>query len=504
MTGERLSFGRGRHAGHWRVAVVQYFARIAITVFACAYLTIDFAPSAYALPSFARQTGQPCGSCHTDFAGLTPYGRRFKIGGYTFGGGQYRTALFPSADDSSDNAKKKWVPPISMMTIVGFTNTQVAQPPPTAPYSTNNNTVVSPVSFFWGGAITDHLGAFAQMTYNAPPLGGFGADPFGHTWTWDNTDVRYADSTSIGKLSITYGITANNNPTVQDPWNTTPAWAFPYASSTVAPTPGSHTIIDGTLAAHVASVGVYADFNDLLYLEATAYHTLDPSTQNALGTDPFGAPGMSTVSPYWRAAIEPHWGNHWLEVGTFGMVSGIHPWAAPPAGAGTPLPLPAVTTVTFPQTDKFTDIGFDSQYQYQGDNYWFTLRGTYIHEYQKLDASFPNGLSSNPTNDLNEAKGYASLAYGSNNRVVLTGQYFNTWGTPDPLLYGSLASAFSPNGSGWIAEIAYIPFISSTAPGWPWLNMRIGLQHTWYQRFDGTSVGAANNNTTFLYLWLAM
>jgi hypothetical protein len=30
------------------------------------------------------------------------------------------------------------------------------------------------------------------------------------------------------------------------------------------------------------------------------------------------------------------------------------------------------------------------------------------------------------------------------------------------------------------------------------------LQHTWYERFDGTSVAAANNNTTLLYLWLAM
>ena len=87
---------------------------------------------------------------------------------------------------------------------------------------------------------------------------------------------------------------------------------------------------------------------------------------------------------------------------------------------------------------------------------------------------------------------------------MLTGQYFNTWGTPDSILYGGLASGFSPNSNGWIGEIAYIPFISSPAPGWPWLNARVGLQYTWYERFDGTSFGAANNNTTFLYLWLAM
>src|ERR1700692_4284966 len=93
-------------------------------VFLAGFLALGRAPSAQALPSFARQTGQPCGTCHTDFAGLTPFGRRFKIGGYTYGGGAYRTALFPSSDDSTDGKEKKWGPPISMMAITGFTNTQ--------------------------------------------------------------------------------------------------------------------------------------------------------------------------------------------------------------------------------------------------------------------------------------------------------------------------------------------------------------------------------------------
>jgi hypothetical protein len=63
---------------------------------------------------------------------------------------------------------------------------------------------------------------------------------------------------------------------------------------------------------------------------------------------------------------------------------------------------------------------------------------------------------------------------------------------------------FSPNTNGWIAEIAYIPFISNFAPGWPWFNMRLGLQYTWYTEFNGTSVGASATNTLFLYAWFAM
>jgi len=38
-------------------------------------------PTASAVPSFARQTGQPCATCHTAFPELTPFGRRFKLSG---------------------------------------------------------------------------------------------------------------------------------------------------------------------------------------------------------------------------------------------------------------------------------------------------------------------------------------------------------------------------------------------------------------------------------------
>ncbi|HML13013.1 MAG TPA: cytochrome C [Xanthobacteraceae bacterium] len=482
------------------------------------FITFAYTRPAEALPSFARQTGQPCGTCHTDFPGLTPYGRRFKLLGYTVGGGKYRTTPFPAlssagtsayADpdlarlagylkapaDGGDVQEKGWVPPISAMAIAGFTHTEAPLSPPTAPYSANDNTILSPVSFFWGGAVTESIGAFAQVTWNAPPAGGF-PDPFGHTWTWDNTDVRFADTARIGNLDVVYGITANNNPSVQDLWNTTPAWTFPYAASTLAPTPATKTLIDGTFAAHVGSVGAYAMINDLLYLETTFYRTLDFYTQNALGTDPFGAPGLfDGVAPYWRIAIEPHWGNNWFMLGTYGMYAAVQPWVDPTFAIGS--------TAVFPNSDKFTDIGFDSQYQYQGENFWLTLRGTYIREFQKLDQSFADGSASNPTDLLNTVRLLASFAYGGDHRIVLTGQYFNTWGTPDPLLYGGLASGFIPDSDGWIAEIAYIPFGMSKAPGWPWGNMRLGVQYVAYNKFDGTTVGASNNNTLFVYAWFA-
>ena len=357
---------------------------------------------------------------------------------------------------------------------------------------------------FYGGAITEHIGAFAQVTYNGSPFGAAGnsADPYAtFQFSWDNTDVRYANTAKFGDLSVIYGITANNLPTVQDPWNTTPAWWFPYAGSTLAPKPGTSTILESGLATHSTSgVGAYVFIDDLLYLELTGYRSINFNAQTKLGIDPFNSFGMiEGIAPYWRIALEPHWGNHWLEFGAFGISTRLHPWDSSQTDANG-----WQINAVVPQTDKYTDTAFDAQYQYQGGNYWFTLRGTYIHENQTLDASSIN-FGTNPTNTLNTFKGMASLAYGNDNRVVLTGQYFSTTGSSDTTAYAANPGCgCSPNSSGYIFEVAYIPFISSQSPVWPWANMRVGLQYTYYNKFDGDTVFAHDNNTLFGYIWFAM
>ena len=55
------------------------------------FLSLLGASSAsWAVPSFARQTGQDCVSCHVGGFGpqLTPFGVRFKIGGYVLSDGK--------------------------------------------------------------------------------------------------------------------------------------------------------------------------------------------------------------------------------------------------------------------------------------------------------------------------------------------------------------------------------------------------------------------------------
>jgi hypothetical protein len=243
-----------------------------------------------------------------------------------------------------------------------------------APYlQPNNNLEFQSASLFYGGAITDHIGAYIQGTYNAQ---GFGP-PNAHLYTWDNLDVRYANTTNSGGMPVVYGITANNNPRVQDPWNSTPAWGYPFVATNLANTPGAKTLIDQGFAAQVVGAGAYTFLNDQLYLEADVYQTLNLGTLNSLGGNPMNTQPINGGAPYFRAAHERRWGRHILEFGTFGMI----------AETGLPMATPAAGT------NRFTDIGFDSQYQYQGDGYRFTIRGTYLHENQQLNASFANGLA---------------------------------------------------------------------------------------------------------------
>jgi hypothetical protein len=413
-----------------------------------------------ALPLYARQTGQPCAACHTAFPELTPFGRRFKLGGYTMGGG-----------DSSL--------PIAVMLQPTFTRTEVGQPGGAAPhFGPNNNFAMQEVSLFTGGRITDNIGAFVQGTYS-------GID---RRFAVDNTDIRFAHSAKIEGHDLLWGLTLHNNPTVQDVWNTTPVWRFPFISSDLAPAPAASTFIEGAFSQRVVGLGSYALIDDLLYLELSGYRTLSKHTQLALGTDPSEGSAIDGVAPYWRIALEPNFGRHSLQVGAFGMHSDIVPLRM--RGAGT---------------DSFTDFGLDSQYQYIDEAHTFTLRSAVIQEDRNLRASEALGLADNTRNNLTSLRVSASYIYDST--WSITGERFHISGSPDATLYGTANG--SPNSSGWTAELAYLPFMRGGPSFWPWLNARVGLQYTFYDKFNGASTNfdgngrnAHNNNTLFLYTWL--
>ena len=471
-----------------------------VLVLAAAVVAVVSRP-AEALPSFARQTGQPCAACHTDFPHLTPFGRRFKLYGYTAVGGSN------AVTDTSE-----WISPFSAQAIASFTHTQAPQNNTGVGISPNDNAIFQEASVWYGGAITEHLGLMAQVDYINPVTSGFGVAK--HRFNWDMLDLRYADAAVVDGYDVVYGATLNNQPGVQDVWNSVPAWHFPFVVSTLAPTPAAKTLIEGAFTQRVLGGGGYLFINDMLYLEATAYGSLSSGLQNSLGIDPTGAPGsLRGIMPYFRAALERDWGDNSLEFGGFATLANVDPQPWNFAGAN---PLTGLSI----ETDDYTDIGLDSQYQYGGENYWVTLCGYYIHEDQKLNASStlpidPTGtFGSNQSNHLNSFRTSASLDYGTSNTVSLTGTYFHISGTPDAALYGQGTAANSvinsPNSGGWIAEIAYIPFGGSGPEIYPSFNARIGLQYVWYTEFsgastnfDGMGANASDNNTLFIYTQLA-
>jgi hypothetical protein len=419
-----------------------------------------FAPPAVSLPLYARQTGQPCATCHTAFLELTPFGRRFKLGGYTLDGGDWKG------------------PPFAVMLQPTFTNTQAAQPGGAAPgFGVNNNFVLEQASLFTGGKITDDLGAFIQGTW----------DGVSHSFHWDNTDIRVAKQVNFDGHTLLWGASVNNNPTVQDVWNTTPAWSFPYISSELAPMPTATPFINQVYAQQVAGFTGYSWLDDTFYLEFGGYWPLGTNTLGALGINTTGQSPISGIAPYWRVAAEPIWGKNAWEVGTFGLAANVVPMGM--VGAGN---------------DSFTDIGIDSQYQYLGDPHTVTARIAWVHENHNTSASQTLGLANNSNDQLRSLN--ASVSYIYDSTWSLTTGRVSVGGTADAALYGTFTG--SPNSAGYIFELAYLPFSHGGPSFWPWLNFRIGLQYTHWNKFDGATTNingmgrnASGNNTFFGYIW---
>lgn len=160
-------------------------------------------------------------------------------------------------------------------------------------------------------------------------------------------DIRYADHTKIGSNDLLYGLTLNNMPTVQDVWNTTSAWGFPYFASGPAPAPLTSTLLDAAMGG-VAGLGVYALYDKLIYAEVSFYRS-SPAEKEYPPNEEWMS-NIKGVSPYWRLAIQHQWSDQYVEVGTIGMSSNIYP------------------TGISGETNKYTDFGFDAQYEKNIEN----------------------------------------------------------------------------------------------------------------------------------------
>ena len=438
-----------------------------------------FSPQSLAVPSFARQTGVACEGCHTVFPELTPFGRSFKLNGYLM---DNLPQVKGMTTDNKEALLLNWLPPLSIMFQTSYTSTSKSLPDPVGGNSQNGQVLFpQQASLFYAGRIAPNVGGFIQMTY--------GSDS--GTFGWDNTDIRFADHATVAGKDVTWGVSFNNNPTVQDAWNSTPAWQTPFDQrSSAAPTPAAATQIDGTLAGNVAGLTLYGWFANSIYAEFGAYRSAPQGFAGQAGAGPLDSTATNVVhglAPYWRLAYERQWDRNSWSIGAFGMDVNLYP--------GNGLPLGGLT-------NKYRDMALDTQYQFIGDDSIYSVQAVYIHEKQTLDASVAAGAAANSSNTLKTMRIAGSYYYRRKYGGSLG--YFSTTGTSDSLLYPQGSAVIgSANGSadskGWIAELNYIP----------WQNVKIALQYTAYNRFngggnnyDGLGRNASDNNTVYLLGWL--
>jgi hypothetical protein len=454
----------------FRIVSKHFSTEMICRLSAFAFLASLWMPAAHAVPSYARQTGLACSSCHYTPPELTPFGRKFKLEGYTF---TTKPEVTEEKKDHNSALHLLEVLPLSAVFDTSFTSTKSPQP------NAQNGNFEFPqaVSLFLAGAWSEHVGSFVQVTYDAQ------ADHF----SWDNTDIRAAGTN--GKLwgkPLTYGLTLNNNPTVEDLWNSTPAWGFPFVSTDVAPSPTAAAIINGALAQDVAGIGGYAMWNEHFYIASTVYrseHLGGPQPNPGVDSSGNGfAFNIRGMAPYWRLAYQTTGDENDFEIGTYGM----HIKSTPGAVTGL--------------EDGYTDWAADFQYNRtipQWKNHIFSLRGTYIRENSSLVASAQAGAAGFVSHHLNTAQGEAEYHFGT--ILSTTVGLFSVTGTADPLLYPEAAVTGNLNGSpssrGYILNVSW----------WPVQNIGLTAQYTGYTRFNGGSTNydqaerdASGNNSIYL------
>jgi hypothetical protein len=445
--------------------------RLTLTLWAAIGLLCALSPTAQAVPSFARQTGVACEACHTVFPELTHFGRLFKANGYVL---DTRTQVKDVTAERQEMLSLASLPPLSLMIQASYTQLAKVLPDSAGHGSAQNGAVAVPqqVSLFYAGKIAPNLGAFLQLTYENDS-GTIGID---------NADIRYARTVLLADdQSLIYGLSLNNNPTVQDLWNSTPAFGFPYAASGSAPGSAYATQIDGTRGQDVAGLTAYAFWKESLYGELGLYRSAKQGTASPLdSTSPGGV--LASSAPYWRVAYEHNWGAHSLEGGLYGANFKIYPDLG--QGYGQELRGPS---------DHYRDVAYDLQYQYIGDRDLITVTATHITEKQTLDASFNASIAGQAANSLDTTRAFATYYY--QRKIGGTAGVFRTHGSTDSLL-----APHSPDTQGWVAELNYMP----------WLNTKFAVQYTAFSKFSGLSTNydgagrsARDNNTLYVSAWLS-
>jgi len=347
------------------------------------------------------------------------------------------------------------------MVKASWTKTKADNPSPDEGLKANNNATMDEASIFLAGRLTEHMGSFVQATY----------DGVSKKVGLDHVDVRYARPFELGGKDAIVGLSVNNNPGVQDPFNTMPVWGFPYLSSPAGHGTGDATsMINAGLEHRVVGTSAYAFLFDQFYGELGSYRSLSPAAQVKLGQG--NDQQQLGGNAYWRLGWLKDLKSQAFQLGLFG-------WNAN---------LQNDRTGVLPIAQKFRDLGIDGSYQFLGTRQHVgTVSGSFVNERKNDDTG-------SDENRLREARLNASYHYDQTwgGSVGL----FSTHGTdPAATTTGHL---FQLDWTPWGKERASAPAPFSAA------NLRLGAQYWVYRKVAGESgAPARDKNTLYLFSWLS-
>lgn len=404
-----------------------------------------FAGQAQAVPSYARQTGQECAACHIGAFGpqLTPFGIKFKLGGYV---------------DSDGKAGKV---PLSAMVVAEYN--RYKEPDANGNLVTSSSLGIAESSVFLAGKLTDHLGSFVQVTNNGVE----------HKTSIDQADLRLTGNMDVGMgKEALIGLSINNNPTVQDPFNTLSVWGFPYTSSEHD---GMHypggDLVSASSELRVLGVSAYALVDDSIYAELGMYNTLSPHMQSRLGLGKTDGEEFGRINnaPYWRVGYMKDLRTSAWTVGVLGFSGDIK------------------DRVSGDSMNKFRDFGLDASYMFLGNReHVVTVNGSYLKEHSTTPGD--DGDVSNSTKNYRLAGSY---------------HFMNTYGAT--LGYFKTSSEdHSTDNRGYIYQLDWTPWGKESSWASPWANLRVGLQYVTFKvdaetEAAGGKPGDKNNMRVFAW-----
>ncbi len=262
------------------------------------------------------------------------------------------------------------------------------------------------IALFLGGRINDYAGALIQGTFNG----------IRSTFNLDNSDLRLTAPFTVNDTELRVGVDVNNGPTVQDPYNSTYAWGYPYVASRLAPNPTAQPLLAGGLIGNSIGATVYAWYDRSIYFEAGLYNTFGPSLLSLTG-NAYGPGNTANPAPYLRTAYEWNWNGQSAYVGAIFLHANINPATGPFSSDGSQ------------GHNSYTDYAVDGGYQYIGDGtHVVSTLAIFDHERQKLTSLFNSGTSSQAGNNLNQLR--TSVTYYYQQAYGVTAAWQKTWGSP--------------------------------------------------------------------------